>query len=102
MTNKIIFEDEICLWWDRLTQLPEKGKYAVFLDDVLQGTTPTTHFEMYNVLPKTNYLVRLEMWDEADNSLCVLDIPSEIINVELSVTSLASTLIVPDVPTLCI
>lgn len=73
MTNKIIFEDEICLWWDRLTQLPEKGKYAVFLDDVLQGTTPTTHFEMYNVLPKTSYLVRLEMWDEADNSLCVLE-----------------------------
>lgn len=55
MINKIIFEDEIVLYWDKQWELAEKAKYRISLNGSVIGTTEKTHFTLKRLEPKTAY-----------------------------------------------
>ncbi len=57
MVNKIVFENEIVLYWDKQWELPERASYRVSLNGAVVGVTQNTHFSLKNVAPKTAYTV---------------------------------------------
>lgn len=55
MLRKIVFEDEITLWWESVPEIPTGGAYAVLVNGVLHGKTTKTHYELKNLTPVTTY-----------------------------------------------
>ena len=59
MTNTVIFDDVITLYWDKEWNLPDEIEYEIFLDNRFVGKTQTTHFELKGLQPSKAYEVRI-------------------------------------------
>lgn len=60
MINKIIFEDQIILYWDKEWELPNEITYVVYLNGKIAVKTSKTHAELENLCADTDYLVKIE------------------------------------------
>lgn len=70
--KKVVFEDEIVLYWERKRALLKGARYVVFLDGKLIGSTQKTHYEIENLTPNTKYKISVERIDEDDKLLATL------------------------------
>ena len=61
MINRIVFEDEITLWWQEEDLAATGLLYQCYLDDVYHGTTDKTHYTFASLAPDTTYRIRLEV-----------------------------------------
>ena len=68
MFNKIIFEDEITLYWDKEWNLPDDVVYRVFLDGKRVSETLKTHFSFNNLQAETVYEIQIERLDNNEQS----------------------------------
>lgn len=60
MLNKVVFEDEITIWWDKEWDEEEGLVYRILCDGKLVGETDKTHFSMTGLSSETSYQVRVE------------------------------------------
>ncbi len=63
MVKKIVFENEIVLYWEKAWELPERARYRIIVNNVVRGITDMTHFSIENVRPKTVYDLLVERLD---------------------------------------
>ena len=70
--EKIIFEDEIALYWDKQWELKETAKYRILVNTVSVGMTDKTHFVLKKLTPESGYHVVIERLDEADGVVEIL------------------------------
>ena len=64
MVRKIIFEDEIILWWERVAALPQGGAFEIAVNGNLHGKTTKTHYELKNLQPETEYDISVLLVDD--------------------------------------
>lgn len=62
MLHKIVFEDEITLWWT-LEEFPA-GKYEFYLDGEYHGVTTKTHYGFTGLQAERNYRISLSATGE--------------------------------------
>ena len=55
--NKLIFENEITLYWDNKWVDDRKPVYKIMLDGKVIGATLKTHFSITDLLPQTTYKI---------------------------------------------
>ena len=60
MVKKVVFDDEITLFWDIDWSSDYKVEYQIFLNEKLIAKTDKTHFEFKNLLENQTYTVRIE------------------------------------------
>ena len=60
MVKKVVFDDEITLFWDIDWSSDYKVEYQIFLNEKLIAKTDKTHFEFKNLLENQAYTVRIE------------------------------------------
>lgn len=69
MLHKIVFEDEITLWWECFPALPDGGSYKLLVNGKNYGKTTKTHYE----------LKKLQADETYDISVLVIDGNGELI-----------------------
>ena len=60
--NKIIFDDEITIWWQEETIPSATRLYKLYLDGELHGETTKTHYTFSDLFSSRAYQVRLEKY----------------------------------------
>jgi polygalacturonase len=60
MLNKVVFEDEITIWWDKEWDTEEVPVYRILCNGRCVGETGKTHFSMTGLPSETAYQVRVE------------------------------------------
>ena len=60
--RKIIFDNEITLWWEHVS-LPEKGAFLLELNGKVHGKTKKTHYQFVGLSSKTEYKIRVSIVD---------------------------------------
>lgn len=60
MLNKVVFEDEITIWWDKEWDAAEEASYRIFCDKVMVGETKKTYFSMKGLQSETAYEICVE------------------------------------------
>lgn len=65
MVNKIIFENEITLWWD-FDAFLNATEYKVYLNGVYHGKTEKTHYTFSGLNADCEYRVRVEAVNRCD------------------------------------
>ena len=60
MLNKVVFEDEITIWWDKEWDTAEEASYRIFCDKVMVGKTKKTYFSMKGLQSETAYEICVE------------------------------------------
>lgn len=68
MVRKIIFDNEITLWWE-YSALPECGYFEVFVNGETVGKTTKTHYEIHGLTPLTNYVIKIVKVDAENNPI---------------------------------
>ena len=53
--NKVVFENEITLYWDKNWAALQKPNYSIFLNEKLICQTQKTHFSINSLSPETTY-----------------------------------------------
>ena len=61
--RKIVFDNEITLWWERGNALPKGGAFEISVDGKTHGKTTKTHYELKNLQPETDYKLRVWIVD---------------------------------------
>lgn len=61
--RKIVFDNEITLWWERVAALPKDGAFEISVDGKAHGKTTKTHYELKNLQPETDYKLRVWIVD---------------------------------------
>ncbi len=61
--NKIIFDDEITIWWQEETIPSATRLYKLYLDGELHGETTKTHYTFSDLFSSRAYQVRLEKYE---------------------------------------
>lgn len=64
MLRKIVFEDEITLWWERVSALPKGGAFEIAVNGKLHGKTTKTHYELKNLQSSKEYDICVSVVDE--------------------------------------
>lgn len=60
MLNKIVYDDEITVWWNKYELgKPYPKRYEVFLSGEKVGETDKTHFTFSSLAPETEYEIRI-------------------------------------------
>ena len=59
MLKRIVFEDEITLWWTK-DEFNRARNYKLYLNGELHGETGKTHYTFANLQAETKYAVRIE------------------------------------------
>ena len=59
--SSIIFDDEITVYWNRIDSLGEDDFYRVYLNGKPLAETKKTHFEVFDLIPETEYTVKVEL-----------------------------------------
>lgn len=55
----VIFDDEITVYWNRVSELCENDAYCVFVGGNLVSKTSKTFYEIKSLVPKTQYSIRV-------------------------------------------
>ena len=71
MIRKIIFEDEISVWWDRLS-LRDGEYYAIYKDGVLFGKTVKSHYEIKNLTADCEFEIGVDVCSKYHQTVQVL------------------------------
>ncbi len=69
MLNKVVFENEIHIYWDKIFKIDNKLYFEVFLNGKLHGKAEFTHYEFKNLTPKTEYKIAVNAIDKEDGSI---------------------------------
>ena len=67
MVNKIVFEDQIILYWDKEWELSNDIVYVATLNGDVQKCSKTTHVTFDGLLPSTEYPIKIERVMSEDN-----------------------------------
>lgn len=67
MINKLVFEDQITLYWDKEWQLSNDIVYVTTLNGLDQKCSKKTHVTFDGLLPNTEYSIKIERVVENDN-----------------------------------
>ena len=59
--KRIIFDDEITIWWD-LDKFPKADNYTLYLDGSKHGETQKTHYTFKDLQENTTYQIRVEAY----------------------------------------
>ena len=62
MINRIVFQDEITLWWD-WNKFENATQYRLYLDGKYHGESKKTHYTFCGLKAKTTYQVCVEAYD---------------------------------------
>ncbi|MBQ8685422.1 MAG: glycoside hydrolase family 28 protein [Clostridia bacterium] len=73
MINKIVFEDEITVWWDKVFDFPSDGEFVVFMDGKACGRTKKTHYTLKGLRENTAYEIAVSAVDGSGSELETLD-----------------------------
>ncbi len=57
MLYSFVFDEEINIYWDKLFGINFELEYDIYLNGKFEGTSKYTHYEFYDVLPDTEYVV---------------------------------------------
>lgn len=58
--NRIVFENEITLFWDKDWEKDEELEYEIFLDEKSIGNTTKTHYKITDLVPETDYHISVK------------------------------------------
>lgn len=58
--RQIVFDNEITLWWERVT-LPKDGVFEIIVNGKVYGKTTKTHYELVDLLPETEYEIQISI-----------------------------------------
>ena len=59
--SSIVFDNEITVYWNRIASLGENDFYKVYLNGDLIADTKKTHFEIFDLVPETEYKIKVEL-----------------------------------------
>lgn len=71
MIRKIVFDDEISIWWDRLS-LEDGEYYAIYKDGVLCEKTTKTHYEIKDLQADSEVEIGVEICSKYHQTVQVL------------------------------
>ncbi|MBQ4053170.1 MAG: glycoside hydrolase family 28 protein [Clostridia bacterium] len=66
--RKIVFDNEITLWWERVS-LPKNGAFLVELNGKTHGKTIKTHYRFVGLSSETEYEIRVSIVDH-EGTVC--------------------------------
>ena len=67
MLNKVIFDDEITLYWEKEWDLSDDTRYAILVNGERIAITDKTHFELRALNEDTEYSISLQRLGSADH-----------------------------------
>ena len=71
MIRKIVFDDEISIWWDRLS-LKNGEYYAIYKNGVLYGKTVKPHYEIKDLQADSEVEIAVEICSKYHQTVQVL------------------------------
>ena len=60
MVEKVVFEDEIALYWDKQWELKNSAHYCISVNGEKMGNTEKTYFVLKNLTPEVEYRIKVE------------------------------------------
>ena len=66
MINKIVFADEITLWWKEESFAETNLQYQCYLNGELHGSTDKTHYSFLGLQAYTDYQIKVETWKNGE------------------------------------
>lgn len=88
MVRKIVFDNEIALWWE-YSILPQGGCFVIIVNGEVFGKTKKSHYEIRNLTPLTNYDIKIIKVDAENNlisKLCDYTVQTTQVKTRIDVT----------------
>lgn len=67
--HSIIFDNEITVYWNRISSCGKNDFYVVYLNGAIIAKTKKTHFEIFELKPETEYKIKVELKKDSDTIL---------------------------------
>ena len=67
--HSIIFDNEITVYWNRISSCGKNDFYVVYLNGAIIAKTKKTHFEIFDLKPETEYKIKVEFKKDLDTLL---------------------------------